>query len=144
MVADILTAGQLPCNKISNGVSSKTPTEEPNKQLPDIEIESVAVDESYDRHTDARYLSFHSAQKIIHNLLTYNRIVLLPNVIPKFTELELAKKLHITITELWYLQESPVFYKKIAKHICLPLANLYCSSLLQQPESSHATEMCYE
>jgi len=144
MVGNILIARQLSCNKISNGASGKTYTEGLNKWVLDAESGMAARDEGYDRHADAGYLSFHSAQKIIHNLLTYNRIVLLPNVIPKFTELELAKKLHITTTELWYLQESPVFYKKIAKHICLPLANLYCSSLLQQPESSHATEVCYE
>jgi hypothetical protein len=145
MVAHILIAGQLPCNKISNDeVSSETYTGEPNNELPDTETGAVVVDESYDRHTGVRYLSFHSAQKIIHKLLTYDRIVLLPNTIPKITELELAKELNISTAQLWYLQESLEFYKKMAKHICLPLANLYCRSTLQQPESLHTTEVCYE
>ena len=144
MVGNILIAGQLPCNKISKETSGETYTEKLNKRLPDSKNGTVAIDEGYYRHVGAGHLSFCSAQNIIHNLLTYNRIVLLPNVIPKFTELELAKKLHVTTTELWYLQESPLFYKKMAKQLCLPLANLYCSSLLQQPETLHTKEACYE
>jgi hypothetical protein len=139
MVARILIAGQLPCNKISNEVNSKTYAGEPNNALPDTKTGAVVVDESYDRHTGARYLSFHSAQKIIHKLLTYDRIVLLPNVIPKMTELELGKELNITTAKLQHLRESPEFYKKMAEHICLPLTSLYCGSLLQQPESSYTT-----
>ncbi len=80
----------------------------------------------------SHYLGFLSFQKIVCQLLTCNRVVLLPTVIPKITESELTKKLNITLKQFRCLQKSFAFYKKMAKPINDPLVNLYCESKLQQ------------
>jgi len=97
----------------------------------------TSIDENDGSRTSNNYLGFSSAQKMIHNLLSYDRVVLLPQIIPRFTEFEIAKKLNITIRQLRHLQKSPIIYKRMAKRICLPLTSLYCSNILQQPKSNH-------
>ena len=87
-----------------------------------------------DIHRDGKYLHFVSAQKIIHLLLSHNRIVLRPHVIPKLTAFELSQTLNITTNQLKKLRNSSSFYKKMPKHVSLALVNLYCSTALQRPE----------
>ncbi len=85
--------------------------------------------------TNAKYLGFSSAQEMIYRLLTHDRIVLLPTVVPKVSELELSEKLNITPKQLKSLRRSPMFYNKMVKYINLPLINLYCSTVLQELDS---------
>ena len=94
-------------------------------------------DKISNRDINTAYLSFSNAQEIIHRLLTCDRIVLQPHIIPKITALELSNKLNITVNQLEELQKFPSSYEKMAKHISLPLAGLYCSVALQQPKSIH-------
>lgn len=135
MVKHILVVRQLPCNEINNEVAIKNKTEiqlcgGSNNQPPDkVNIE--------DEHINNKYLSFSTAQQIIHRLLTCSRIVLRPTVIPGITKPELAKKLNLTPRQLKYLQERPLFYEKMVKRVNLPLVNLYCSSALQEPKPLH-------
>ncbi len=87
-------------------------------------------------------LNFKTAQKIIHQLLTQNRIKTAPDdsrVInsaicdepgvraKEYTKKELAEKLGITQGELEKLK-SPYFCEKIANRIFLPLIRLYCAT----------------
>jgi len=87
-------------------------------------------------------LSFSTAQKMIHQFLTRDRIktalddgrVINPELYnePKirmkaYTKEELAKKLGITQEELEKLK-SRDFYEKIANEISLPLIRLYCAT----------------
>ncbi len=152
----ILSARQLPCNENNSnnnirnsGTSVKNGTKiqlciESDDQLRNrtkkitnrIAAEKYKVPDKYTKTEQCKYLDFSSTQKIIHKLLTRDRIILVPTVVPGVTESDLAKELNITLTQLKSLQKSPAFYKKIAKHINLPLINLYCSSLLQK-RSSH-------
>ncbi len=136
MVGHILALRQLSCNSKneSNKINSFV-KDRPKEQLPE---------NSNNRVRTGDYLSFSSVQEIIHRLLTCDRIILLPHIIPSITKLELSKKLNITTTQLKKLRNSPPFYKKIAKHICLPLADLYCSSTLQQLKSSCIQAVRYE
>lgn len=142
MVEDILVVRQLPCNEKNNEVAIKNKNEtqlcgESNNQPPDkVNIEMV-VDKNHNEHINNKYLSFSSAQQIIHRLLTCNRIVLRPTVIPGITKLELAKKLNLTPLQLRYLQERPLFYERMVKYTNLPLVSLYCSSALQEPKPLH-------
>ena len=122
MVAHILTARQLPCNEISNETSSKVFACESSNYQVNTEVNA-------NRNT---YLNFYSAKEMIYRFLNRNRIIFLPHVIPKFTELELAEKLNITISQLKRIQKSPKSYERLAKHICLPLTKLYCSSELHE------------
>ena len=86
-------------------------------------------------------LNFSTAQKMIHRILTHDRIktalddgkVINPalNNKPKirlkaYTKEELAKKIGITPVELEKLK-CPDFYKKMATKISIPLICLYCS-----------------
>ncbi|MEI8055702.1 MAG: hypothetical protein WCH10_06945 [bacterium] len=120
MVEHILVSQQLYCNVKNKFVSHKS------------EIPPLATNKYHKLYASDKYLSFSSAQKIVHNLLNYDRVVLLPHIVPRFTESELAGKLNITIRQLRHLQKTPEFYNKIAKHICLPLTALYCSSKLRE------------
>ena len=43
----------------------------------------------------SKYLGFLTVQKMVHKFLTRDRIILVPTIIPKITELELANKLNI-------------------------------------------------
>ena len=43
----------------------------------------------------SKYLGFLTVRKIIYKFLTRDRIILVPTIIPKITELELANKLNI-------------------------------------------------
>jgi len=87
-------------------------------------------------------LNFSTAQKLIHRLLTCERIKTdlddgkirglglsnKPEIkIGAYTESELAEKLGIKPKELEKLK-SPYFYEKMANKISLPLIRLYCSS----------------
>ena len=87
-------------------------------------------------------LSFSTAQKMIHRLLTLDRIKAelndgkaiscastnKPEVILKaFTEPELAEKLGISVDELNKLNR-PYFYRGMASKISLPLNRLYCAT----------------
>jgi hypothetical protein len=87
-------------------------------------------------------LNFETAQKIIQQLLTQNRIKTalddsrvinpaLPNepkiIMKAYTKEELAKKLGITTEELEKLKSSD-FYVKMANKIPLPLILLYCAT----------------
>ena len=140
MVTHILASRQLPCNEKNSFIASESEIRLPTNKAD----YKTNLDENNRSYASNSYLGFSSAQKIILNLLSYDRIVLLPCIIPRFTELELAKKLNITIGQLRRLQKSPESYKRIAKHICLPLVNLYCNSALQTPKSLHANGVCYE
>lgn len=141
MVTQILTAGQSSCNDIS----SKSFAKGSSKYSTDINTRAIQADKntalasdkstSTNRHTNKTYISFHSAQKIIHRFLSEDSIILLPHIVPKLTKPELAKKLNISIAELKRLRKSPKFYQHIAKHICLPLASLCCNTVLQRPKS---------
>jgi hypothetical protein len=147
MVKYSLALQQSRCNEKSNDekncfIKNKSTIqllERTNSQLQDKINCKINIDKCNEPYTNSKYLNFFSVQKIIHRLLTCNRIVLLPHIIPKITESELTKELNITSLQLKSLQGSPTFYKKIAKHINLPLINLYCRSALQEPEllSSH-------
>jgi hypothetical protein len=120
MTEHSLTAGQL------SGNSNKQ-----DKQNKQNEIDSqISSDSSSNENTTTYYLSFSSAQEIIRQLLTYERIVLQPCVMPKLTNFELAKKLNISVKLLKNLQASPLFYKAISGYISFPLAKLYCGTLL--------------
>jgi len=88
-------------------------------------------------------LNFLTAQKMIHRLLTHDRIktaldagrvinyALLgtkPEVIIKaLTKEELAEKLGISVGEFNKLK-CPGFYKEIVNKISLPLVQLYCAT----------------
>jgi hypothetical protein len=87
-------------------------------------------------------LNFRVAQKMIHRLLTFDRIKTEldggrarghgldnePEVkIGTFTKEGLAEKLDISLEELEKLK-SPSFYERIANKISLPLVCLYCAS----------------
>jgi hypothetical protein len=142
MVEHILVVRQLPCNERNNEVAIKNKTEiqlcgESNKQPPDKVNIDMVVDKNHYEHINNKYLSFSTAQQIIHRLLTCNRVVLLPTVIPGVTKRELAKKLNLTPRQLRYLQERPLFYERMVKYTNLPLVSLYCSSALQEPRSLH-------
>jgi hypothetical protein len=97
-------------------------------------------------------LNFETAQKIIHQFLTKDRIKTalddgrcinpaLPNepkiTMKPYTKEELAKKLGITLEELEKL-ESPATYEKIAYKISLPLICLYCATKLA--DGKHKSE----
>jgi hypothetical protein len=141
MVTHILASQQLPCNEKNSFIASESEIRLPKTNKANYKTN---LDENGGSCASNDYLRFSSAQKMIHNLLSYDRIVLLPRVIPRFTELELAKKLNITTRQLRHLQKSPESYKRIAKNICLPLASLYCSSTLQQPKLNHDTDAHHE
>jgi hypothetical protein len=87
-------------------------------------------------------LSFSTAHKMIHRLLTLDRIKTelddgraishaqtnKPEVILKaFTEPELAEKLGISVEELNKLNYQP-FYKETASKVSPPLNRLYCAT----------------
>lgn len=87
-------------------------------------------------------LNFETAQKIIHQLLTQDRIktalddgrVINPALcngpktrVAAYTKEELAKKLGITVEELDKLK-FPDFYEKMVNKISLPLTMLYCAT----------------
>jgi hypothetical protein len=87
-------------------------------------------------------LNFKTAQKMIHRLLTEERIKTalydgrcinpaLPNepkiIMNPHTKEELAKKLGITEEEFEKLRSTD-FYEKIADKISLPLIQLYCAT----------------
>jgi len=94
-------------------------------------------------------LNFSTAQKMIHQLLTRDRIKtaldevrvinyeLLSNKteikMKAFTKKELAEKLGISVEEFNKLK-SPDFYKKIVNKISLPLIQLYCSTKFMDGE----------
>ncbi|MEI8055466.1 MAG: hypothetical protein WCH10_05675 [bacterium] len=141
MVEHILASQQLPCNERNGFVANESETRPPATNKANYKS---STDENSRSCANNNYLRFSSAQEIIHNLLSYDRIVLLPHIIPRFTELELAKKLNITARQLRCLRKSPESYKKIAKYICLPLIGLYCSSTLQQPKLNHDTDAHHE
>ena len=114
MVTRILAAGQLSCNERNSEASTKTKTlaqlcQEPSNQLQNKANTETAVDNNYNELINNKYLSFSTTQQIIHRLLTCNRIILQPTVIPAITKLELAKKLNLTPLQLKYLQERPLF-----------------------------------
>lgn len=140
MVKHILVAGQSPCNERNGFIANESEIqlpENPNSHTTNKANYKTNLDEKVRSCTGNSYLSFSSAQQIIQQLLTYPRVVLLPTQVPKFTTLEIATKLNLTPAQLSLLQKSPEFYKRMAKHICLPLASLYCSSALQQPKLNH-------
>lgn len=142
MVTRILTAGQLPCNERNSEAYTKTKIlaqscQEPNNQPPDKVNTEMVVDKNHNEHINNKYLSFSTAQQIIHRLLTCNRIILRPTVIPGITKRELAKKLNLTPLQLKYLQERPLFYERMVKYTNLPLVGLYCSSALQELKPLH-------
>jgi hypothetical protein len=87
-------------------------------------------------------LNFSTVQKMIHRLLTHDRIKTDlddekirgfglyggPEIkVKAFTKEELVKKLGISSKDLERL-ESPSFYKEIASKISLPLILLYCAT----------------
>ncbi len=87
-------------------------------------------------------LNFRVAQKMIHRLLTHDRIKTAlddgriggykPNdkteiKVEAFTKKELAEKLGISLEELERLKR-PSFYKSMGRKISLPLIRLYCST----------------
>ena len=124
------------CDGLNNQLQSKVNT-------------GAVVDKNHDEHNSCRYanikyLSFSSAKKIIHRFLTCDRVILLPTIIPKITESELAKILNITPIQFRHLRKSSMCYKRLAKHVSPLLANLYCSNILQQPVSLHAQGGCNE
>lgn len=142
MVTGILAAGQLPCNERNSEAHTKTktwlkPCQEPSNQPQNKANTETAVGNNYNEHISNKYLSFSTAQQMIHRLLTCNRIILRPTVTPGITKRELAKKLNLTPVQLKYLQERPLFYERMVKHTNLPLINLYCSSALQEPRPLH-------
>lgn len=142
MVTRILAAGQLPCNERNSEAYTETktwlkPCQEPSNQLQNEANIETAVGNNYNAHISNKYLSFSTAQQIIHRLLTCNRIILRPTVIPGITKRELAKKLNLTLRQLKYLQERPLFYERMVKYTNLPLISLYCSSTLQEPKPLH-------
>lgn len=142
MVKTILAARQLPCNERNSETYTKTkplaqPRQEPSNQLQNKANTETAVGNICNEHISNKYLSFSTAQQIIHRLLTCNRIILRPTVIPRITKQELAKKLNLTPLQLKYLRERPLFYERMVKHTNLPLVSLYCSSVLQEPKPLH-------
>jgi hypothetical protein len=87
-------------------------------------------------------VSFSTAQKMIHRLLTLDRIKTaldegkIMEYVPKnklevkvrpFTKEELAEKLGISVKGLEKLK-NPTFYEKMASKISLQLNSLYCST----------------
>ncbi|CAL7962656.1 hypothetical protein GAMM_40004 [Gammaproteobacteria bacterium] len=93
-------------------------------------------------------LNFSVAQKMIHQLLTMDRIKTAlddgkvinltlcnePKIrLAAYTKDELAKKLGITTKELEKLK-IPNFYKGIASKISLPLSRLYCATKFADSE----------
>lgn len=87
-------------------------------------------------------LNFTTAQKMIHRLLTHERIKTAldegrvinhvlkdePEIkLNAYTKEELARKLGISLEEFDKLRSAD-FYKKIVKKISLPLSQLYCST----------------
>ena len=154
MTASILTARQPSCNGSSKGyIKSVTRIhsyEALNNQLQNKINAKAIVNGDPNEYRGTRYLSFSSVQKMLHRLLICDRIILLPTVVPKITELELAKELNITPVQLRLLQALWAFYEKVVKKINRPLINLYCRSALQKPESLHTPckkhinmEVCY-
>ena len=75
------------------------------------------------------YLDFLVTRKMIYQLLTCDRIILVPTKVLKFTESELSSKLNITVAQLRGIQRSNTFYKN-TKEINLRLVNLYCNTKL--------------
>jgi hypothetical protein len=75
------------------------------------------------------HLDFLVARKMIYQLLTCARIILVPTKVLKFTESELSSKLNITVAQLRGVQKSSTFYKN-TNEINLRLVNLYCNTKL--------------
>lgn len=151
MVNYILALQQLRFNRKNN--DEKTSFIKNNSTIQLVEKSNsqpqnkICVEISVDRseaYINNKYLSFAYVQKILYQLLTYDRIVLQPHIVSKFTEIELSKKLNITTGQLEELQNSLSFCKKIAEDISLTLINLYCTTVLQQPELIHDGGMRHE
>lgn len=146
MVRHILALPLLPCNEINKSdKNNKINNSNINNAVSSLneisnfkENNKIRLSKNIYDQSDDNYISFPVVQKIIHRLLTCNRIVLSPTLFPKFTQLELAAKLNITVTELISLQTSRIFYKKLAKKISWSLAKLYCSSALQKSNLLHS------
>ena len=91
MVKHILVVRQLPCNEINNEVAIKNKTEiqlcgGSNNQPPDkVNIE--------DEHINNKYLSFSTAQQIIHRLITCSRIGFTTNRNPRNYQTRISKKI---------------------------------------------------
>lgn len=71
---------------------------------------------------------------MIEELLTRDRVILIPTKIPGFTVSELARELNITTSELAKLRVLSCWYsKEAAWRINLPLISLYCSTKFYEP-----------
>lgn len=136
MTGCIVTARQSPGNWKKIHIENKNQISQINtppdnwRQSQDKIDSKTNINKTKERDIITPHLSFSNAQKIIQQLLTCPRVVLLPAQASKFTALELATKLNITPAQLSLLQKSPAFYKQIAKSINLTLASLYCSCKL--------------
>lgn len=88
--------------------------------------------ESKDKARVKGCIEFLTVHKMIYKFLTYDRIIFIPTKIPKFTKLELANKLNISLKQLSSLQMSKSTYKQIIGKINPLLIELYCSTKWQK------------
>ena len=123
-----LTAGRKSGNNSDN-------TQQLTANNADASLKNKAKPKTNNRIGSAKPLCFYSTQKIIHRLLTCERVIPKPVTYPKFTALELSNKINITPKQLRLLQVSQLFHKQIIRKINLPLVKLYCITKLQ--DSSH-------
>lgn len=91
-----LTSGQSRGNRKKIYVENKTKTSQTSQTPQEDQRQSQnkagknPPNKSNDEDINALYLSFSNAQKIIHQLLSYPREVLLPARVPKFTAFKQA------------------------------------------------------
>ena len=72
-------------------------------------------------------LEFSTVRNMIFKFLTYDRIIMVPTRVPKFSELELSQKLNISLTQLRRVQVQ-AYYRQVIGQINSSLIDLYCST----------------
>ena len=73
-------------------------------------------------------LKFFTVREMIFKFLTCDRVAMVPIKIPKFSELELANKLNISLIQLRKIQVSQTYYKQTIGQINSSLIELYCNT----------------
>jgi hypothetical protein len=107
-----------------------------NKKQP-LKTEKGRTDQLKTRKKRGRYknLGFLTANKMIQQFLTCDRIVMVEERRLKYSKNELAKQLNVSMEEFERLRKD-VSYKNLASKITLPLAVLYCSTKWAKEKSN--------
>ena len=126
-----LPVGQEPSNKNNNEKQAAA------NNTDDLPLKNKAKHKANNNRGFAKPIGFSSTHKIIHRLLTCERIAHKTVIYPRFTRAELSSKLNITPKQLRLLQVSQLFHKQIIRKINLSLVKLYCITKLQD-SSDHS------